>query len=128
MRTLGPTKTDKDKAHELTNIGVGVVFVCLCLCMFLSLSVWVEGANTPFAQVLQAEVKKKKAPCYDNDYDTFDRSANTTQVLQAEVKKKKAPCYAPKRKVILDEYPDEVCSFSSSNHQPFTLSSLNIQL
>jgi len=30
------------------------------------------------------------------------------EVLQAEVKRKKSPCYAPKRKVILDEYPDEV--------------------
>ena len=47
MRTLDPTKTDKDKAHELTNIGVGVVFVCLCLCLSLSLYVWVEGADTP---------------------------------------------------------------------------------
>merc|ERR1712130_896366 len=31
------------------------------------------------------------------------------EVLQAEIKRKKsAVCYAPKRKVILDEYPDEV--------------------
>ena len=32
------------------------------------------------------------------------------QILQAEVKRKKSPCYAPKRKVILDEY-DEVSSY-----------------
>jgi len=31
------------------------------------------------------------------------------EVLQAEVKRKISPCYAPKRKVILEEFPDEVC-------------------
>ena len=48
------------------------------------------------------------------------KKRNVTQVLQAEVKRKKSPCYAPKRKVILDEYPDEVSPYyhvvSSSHH------------
>ena len=70
-------------------------------------------------QVLQAEIKRKKSAvcyffCFSSIFFFFSFFPGwnwNTQVLQAEVKRKKSVCYAPKRKVILDEYPDEVSQY-----------------
>ena len=52
-----------------------------------------------------------KFPLHNCFFFVFVSLQYLPQVLQAEVKRKKSPCYAPKRKVILDEYPDEVLSY-----------------
>ena len=88
----------------------------LCVC-----SDWIRGYSVHrlHSKICLARLSLK-FPLHNCFFFVFISLQYLPQVLQAEVKRKKSPCYAPKRKVILDEYPDEVSSYhlimSSSCH------------